>query len=238
MNNKKRNILTILIIAIILILAISSSLSMYLNYYASRTTISYDITQKIWKFRYNGGVPIQITASMLSYLGITIGSIFDEDIRNDMNSINWNIFNTDEMPVLNSEKVSFYKGVPVFKFNHNRSGSFLAIFISRQQESVDTLYHEFGHNIQQLVLGPIKYLLCIGLPSMFEWSNRYYYNRPWEITADIFGDVTLRKHTVSDTQRGYSYLDVSAMFGPLSYSFLKDELNYINIKIKKIYPSF
>ena len=42
-------------------------------------------------------------------------SIFDEDIRNDMNGIGWNPFNTDESATLNSSKVSFYRGVPVFR---------------------------------------------------------------------------------------------------------------------------
>ena len=178
---------------------------------------------KLWNFRNNAGIHFQVSASILSYLGITVASFFDETIKNDMIAIDWNIFNTNESSVLSAEKVSFYKGVPIFKFNHNRSGSFLAIFMTKGRENISTLRHEFGHNIQQLVLGPIKYLLCIGLPSWQEWSTRTYYDRPWEITADIFGKVSSRKHSITDVQRGYSYLDISAMFSTLSYFFLKGE---------------
>ena len=110
--------------------------------------------------------------------------------------------------------------------------------MTRGRENITTLRHEFGHNIQQLILGPINYLLCIGLPSWQQWSNRPYYERPWEITADIFGGVSSRKHNNTDIQRGYSYLDVSAMFGTLSYWFLEDEFNYMDLKIKKINPSY
>ena len=56
-----------------------------------------------------------MTTSVLSYAGMAFASIFDEDIRNDMNGIGWNPFNTDESATLNSSKVSFYKGVPVFR---------------------------------------------------------------------------------------------------------------------------
>jgi hypothetical protein len=43
---------------------------------------------------------------------MAVAPIFDEDIRNDMNAIGWNPFNTDESATLNSSKVSFYKGGP------------------------------------------------------------------------------------------------------------------------------
>lgn len=218
--NKKAYIF--IIILVILLLSQSFMAIIYINNFAPNS-ISYNVGNRIWLFKYNCGIPLQVSASVIGYLGITLSSVFDEDIKNDMNSIDWNIFNTNELPVFNAKKVSFYKGVPIFKFNYNRSGSFLAIFMTRGRESSTTLRHEFGHNIQQLILGPINYLLCVGLPSWQEWSNRYYYDRPWEITADILGGVTTRKHKNVDIQRGYSFLDISAMFGIFSYSFLKGE---------------
>lgn len=154
-------IITLTLIIITLIAFLSSYKIIYLNNYIYSKQCEYNINRKLWYFRKNGGIPIQVSASILSYLGVTISSLFNQDIKNDMLAIDWNIFNTDETSVINAQKVSFYKGVPVFKFKHNRSGSFLAIFISYEQESIDTLHHEFGHNIQQLLLGPIKYLLCI-----------------------------------------------------------------------------
>lgn len=62
---------------------------------------------------------------------MVVASIFDEDVRNDMNAIGWNPFNTNETATLNSSKVSFYKGVPVFRTAAGgRSGSFGAIFLT------------------------------------------------------------------------------------------------------------
>ena len=69
----------------------------------------------------------------------------------------------------------------------------------------------------------INCTIAIGLPSIFEWSKRSYYERPWEITADVFGGVTGRTHSQSDVNRGYWYLGVSSLFGLLGYFFLIGE---------------
>jgi len=170
-----------------------------------------------------GGTIAQVATSVVSYAGIAVASIFDEDIRNDMNAIGWNPFNTNESATLNSSKVSFYKGVPVFRTPAGgRSGSFGAIFLTKGS-GVDTLRHERGHNWQLMTMGIANYGLMIGLPSWLEWSNRSYYDRPWEITADVFGGVTGRTHTQADINRGYWYLGVSSLFGPLGYLFLFGE---------------
>ena len=169
-----------------------------------------------------GGTALQVVASVLSYVGLAIASIFDEDIRNDMNAIGWNPFNTDESATLNSSKVSFYKGVPVFRTAGGRSGSFGAIFLTKDS-GVDILRHERGHNWQLMMMGIANYGLMIGLPSLCEWSDRSYYKRPWEITADVFGGVTGRIHSQADINRGYWYLGVSSLLGPLGYLFLFGE---------------
>ena len=164
-----------------------------------------------------------MATSALSYAGMAVASIFDEDIRNDMNAIGWNPFNTDESATLNSSKVSFYKGVPVFRTAAGgRSGSFGAIF-STKGSGVDTLRHERGHNWQLMMMGIANYGLMIGLSSWREWSNRPYYERPWKITADVFGGVAGRTHSQVDINRGYWYLGVSSLLGPLGYFFLFGE---------------
>ncbi len=180
-----------------------------------------------------GGTTLQITTSVLSYAGMAIASMFDEDIRNDMNAIGWNPFNTDESATLNSRYVSFYKGAPVFRTDLSRSGSFGAIFlqrfvvdkkgISHKLTDPDVLRHERGHNWQLMMMGVANYGLMIGLPSWQKWSNRPYYDRPWEIIADVFGGVTGRTHSQADINRGYWYLGVSSLFGPLGYLFLFGE---------------
>ena len=179
------------------------------------------------------GIVAQIAISAVSYLGILVASIFDEDIRNDMNAIGWNPFNTDESATLNSSKVSFYKGVPVFRTNMNRSGSFGAIFLRRGSTNSAGVFqklndpyelmHERGHNSQLMRMGIANYGLMIVLPSWFEWSNRPYFERPWEITADILGGVSRETHSQADINRGYWYLGVSSLLGLLGYFFLFGE---------------
>ncbi len=179
---------------------------------------------------------IQIVFSALMYLGFAISAIFDADIRNDMAQIGWNPFNSDESAVLNSSKVSFYKGVPVFRTDFDRSGSFYGIFLRRgytnsngfhKENDPNTVRHEWGHHVQLWSIGnPLNYLLMIALPSWKELSNRPYYQRPWEATADAFGGVSGRTKnppTQADIDRGYWYLAVSALFGPFGLFFLLGE---------------
>lgn len=168
------------------------------------------------------GMFAQFFVSFWSYIGMGIMSIWDEDIRADMNAIGWNPFNDNETIALNSRKVSFYKGVPIYKFNHKRSGSFCAIFLNSSATET-TLKHEYGHNVQQRAMGPVKFGLMIGLPSWQEWSSRPYFKRPWEITADVLGGVTRDIHTQEDIIRGFGYLTVSTLFGPFGYFFLFGE---------------
>ncbi len=168
------------------------------------------------------GVFSQFLVSLWSYVGMAVTSIWDDEVRSDMNAIKWNPFNVDESVVLNSKKVSFYKGAPVFKTNLNRSGSFCAIFLN-SSASETTLKHEYGHNIQQMIMGPVKFGAMIGLPSWQQWSSRDYYDRPWEVTADVFGGVTNRTHSTQDIIRGYFYLATSTFFGPFGYFFLFGE---------------
>ena len=170
-----------------------------------------------------GGTVFQVVTSMLSYIGMAVASIFDEDIRNDMNAIGWNPFNKNEYATLNSSKVSFYKGVPVFRTaSGGRSGSFGAIFLAKGS-GIDSIHHERGHNWQLMMMGIANYGFMIGLPSWREWSTRQYYDRPWDFTADVFGGVTGRTHSQADINRGYWYLAVSSLFGPLGYLFLIGE---------------
>ena len=143
-----------------------------------------------------GGTSLQMATSALSYAVMAVASIFDEDIRNDMNAIGWNPFNTDESATLNSSKVSFYKGVPVFRTSEGgRSGSFGAIFLTKDSVE-DDLKHERGHNWQLMMMGIGTYGFTVGIPSPLKlgpWAdNDQYYYAPWETMADILGGVTYR----------------------------------------------
>ncbi len=169
-----------------------------------------------------GGMAIQAATSVASYVGAAVGSIFDEEIRSDMNAIGWNMFNSDKSAVIGSNKISFYNGMAVYRTNLERSGSFYAIFLN-DSATEETLAHEYGHGVQQRLMGPVQFGLMIGLPSWLEWSERSYYDRPWEVTADIFGGVTMRNHSQEDISRGYWYLGVSSLMGPVGYLFLFGE---------------
>ena len=181
-----------------------------------------------------GYAPIlQFFMSLGSYIGMAIASIWDKEIRDDMEAIGWNPFNASETDVLNSKKVSFYKGVPVFRTNKERSGSFGAIFLRigyydrngvfRLENDPNTVKHEYGHCLQFLTMDVVSYSLMIGLPSWREWSKKDYYVRPWEITADVLGGVTREEHTQEAIKRGFWYLFVSSLLGPLGYLFLIGE---------------
>lgn len=61
--------------------------------------------------------------------------------------------------------------------------------------------------MQQALLGPIPYLLGIGLPSwqqLGSWGG--YYRAPWEASADIFGGVDRAGTTVYDRQLAMWYM--------------------------------
>ncbi len=168
-----------------------------------------------------GGALAQVAVSCWGYIGMSIGAIFDGDIRSDMNLIGWNPFNSDENAVLSSNKVSFYKGMPVFRTNDKRSWTYYAIFLKRG-DTAEGLKHERGHGWQSLMMGIGTYGLMIGLPSACEWSNRPYYDRPWEITADILGGANT-PHNNQDVSRGWWYFVISNLFVPLGYLFLIGE---------------
>ena len=134
---------------------------------------------------------------------------------------NFDINNTSEKKVLDSNYFSAYKGKITFRTNGNRSGSYGALFITREtnfrSEPEDMVRHEYGHTKQLDQLGLVKYTLCIGVPSMFEWgSDPEYYRRPWEITADIYGGVQSRSYPGYEAV-GFKYLENSKKWGALAW---------------------
>ena len=167
------------------------------------------------------GVLLQVVVSVGAYLSFALASLWDEEISNDMSSIDWNFFNTNKEAVYNSSKVSFYKGVPVRRTNLDRPGSFLFILLNQNQDP-NIIDHEYGHNIQQMLVGPVTYGLTIALPSYKEWSKKEYHQRPWEITANVFGGYQ-SNYSQGDIDRGFQYLLASKYFGPLAFLFLIGE---------------
>ena len=117
------------------------------------------------------------------------------DVLEDIQNYDKN--NQSEEKALESNYFSCYKGELVIRTNLDRSGYFGAIFLSRnangEESPEDEVRHEYGHSIQMKQLGVVKYALCIGLPSWQKWGTGYYYDKPFEVTADILGDVRNQK---------------------------------------------
>ncbi|MBR4017899.1 MAG: RHS repeat-associated core domain-containing protein [Oscillospiraceae bacterium] len=151
------------------------------------------------------------------------GVSFVKDIAEDINNFDSN--NESEEKVLESNYFSSYKGVPVIRTNGDRSGSFGAIFLTRETNNrsnpEDVIRHEYGHTKQLEQLGIVNYALCIGLPSWQQWGTDEYYSKPWEITADVYGGVQSRNHSQSNIDRGFAYLEGSKIIGPLIWVFIE-----------------
>ena len=152
------------------------------------------------------GVIVHAVTSAGGYVGSAVASIWDEDIRDDMNAIGWNPFNSNEDLVLKSTKVSFYKGSFVVRhdmFGNGSSAGILGmIWLNHKATDATTVKHEWGHNVQELLFGEVITLVFFALPSVINHqygSYRYaksrtaqeraYYSKYWERSADFFGGV-------------------------------------------------
>lgn len=123
---------------------------------------------------------------------------------------NFNLKNEQEQVVIDSNYFSAYKGKLVLRTNRSRSGSISILFITRKGKPAlikELIRHEYGHTEQLRQLGLLRYLLFIGIPSWKQWKKEVpYYERPWEITADLFGGVTTRNHAEDKLKEGIEYL--------------------------------
>ena len=133
---------------------------------------------------------------------------------------NFNINNTSEEKVIESNWVSAYKGRVVIR--HSLKGlssmSLGVIFLNQSDVDTNTVKHEYGHCLQLDEVGMLKYLVFVAAPSVKGyWSgldNSAFYSQPWEYGADMYGGV----------DRGEDYYE--------DYSFV-NHLMYWNM-VKKI----
>ena len=111
----------------------------------------------------------QVTFSVTLYGGFVAASAFSDDIYKDMSAIGWNPFNGNESAVIAANKVSFYKGVPVFRHSipgFTSASAFGMIFLNRNDTRIDTVRHEWGHIVQAILLGQAGFLKWIAVPSL------------------------------------------------------------------------
>ena len=177
--------------------------------------------------RFAEGLLFQFVVSALCYVGFSIASIWDNDIKSDMNRIGWNPLNSNTGDVVASQKVSFYKGVPVLRLNLPSSFSFGIMFLDNAGTGTaddTTVKHEYGHSVQQMIIGPQKYFNFIAVPSLLmnavfavellftgNITNplyNVYFDLPFERSADLFGGVleTDRKHSKWSSEISLFYL--------------------------------
>ena len=158
-------------------------------------------------YSYCGNNPIMCTdesgeAFFIAYIAALIMSIWDADVRADMNAIGWNPFNTNADLAARATKISFYKGSAVISQNLiGTCAAFGTIWknSNRPTKGID-IQHEYGHNIQEMILG-IFYWPCVVIPSVInyhigdylnyeeELRDKMYYSKIWERTADWLGGV-------------------------------------------------
>ena len=142
-----------------------------------------------------GTTGITQLSTVISEFGLTIGmygaalmgSVFDSEIYSDMASIGWNPYNTNASSVVASQKMSFYKGVPIIRTKNMGGSMSLGIIFLDKNHGVSELQHEAGHSIQLTSIGLGRYLFLIGIPSY--WKNDDY--TPWELSASILGGSSL-----------------------------------------------
>ena len=148
-----------------------------------------------------------------STVAVASGQATSGDVWNDIK--NYNFFNEDETKVLNSKVFSSYKGTPVLKHDISGITSFSVsntIILNKSETvnngGIDTIKHEWGHTVQQSLIGTPKYITRIAAPSVIGCiinpSSKTYYSLPWERTADFFGGANRSTgyHSGSDVVAG------------------------------------
>ena len=143
------------------------------------------------------------------------------DVVTDWYSGCLNPFNTSEDTVMDAQVLSFYKGSTViWQDTISTCSAFGTIWADDYMNST-SLKHEYGHSIQENLLGP-AYDHTIFWPSVrYNIYDRIidgdpidYYSMPWERTADFLGGVT-----ASEREEGYKK-------GSLAWGIAENILGY------------
>ena len=88
--------------------------------------------------------------------------------------------------------------------------------IMKREDWAEGMWHEYGHSIDSRRWGPL-YLIVIGLPSLcgniydriahknwkYSDSMEWYYNQPWEKSADKNGNVDRKAYIEKYRKMGY-----------------------------------
>lgn len=94
-----------------------------------------------------------------------------------------------------------FNGAIITKWPH-KGGISLGMyifFLDDKKRYEEFKYHEYGHTLQSLLLGPL-YLLVIGLPS-YIWCNGKYFNKYREDNNKAYSDLYCEKWADYNGQR-------------------------------------
>lgn len=136
------------------------------------------------------------------------------DIISDYKNGSLNPFNNNDQVALDSQVLSFYKGRLVIR--HSFIDAYFAIggtifLYSHTYYDTNDLNHEYGHTIQENLLGPL-YITSIDIPSVlyYTFGSGMYYSQPWEHSADMFGGANRGNYESRSLGWSVAYL----LFGP------------------------
>jgi RHS repeat-associated protein len=127
--------------------------------------------------------------------GLASGTLTMDDIMNDYTS--YSKGNTNLEKVMSAKLFSSYKGIFVLIVDAPAAYSYGSTLYLRRNEDTNIIKHEYGHALQEQILGPVGYTFGIAAPSVGynvyhterKLPDNIYFSMPWEITADLFGGV-------------------------------------------------
>ena len=131
-----------------------------------------------------------------------------------MCSIKWNPFNEDEDKVMNSNYLSFYKGVPVLQINGMGGSMSLGLIFFDKSQGVEVLKHERGHNTQLMSMGLDNYLIHIGITSAFIDNSDETH---WELSASMLGGSALATVTLKNKKEKLIIIILERVFQSLTF---------------------
>ena len=161
-----------------------------------------------------GGLVMRaITLSVECGKGFISGTLTMDDIMSDIT--NYSKWNTDFGKVQEANLFSSYNGFIVVIVDAPAAYSYGSTLYLRKEERPDIIKHEYGHALQEQILGAVGYTFGIAVQSVsynkvHEKQNlpeSIYYSMPWEITADLFGGVKREQGYYSSgaIERGLEY---------------------------------
>ena len=152
-----------------------------------------------------------------------------EDLIHDLFSGALNPFNQNEETAINSRVLGYYKGELIVRHSIPDTSScqiFGVIYLNAAETEYEALNHEWGHGVQERMLGTGRYITRIALPSLlaygydciFGMSKQDYYSLPSERTADFFGGVNQTFENGQSYKKGSLAWSIATMvYGPVTY---------------------